>query len=100
MELTILNPITVNNPHLIPAFILDRELIKINEEIIEGLHPELSSIQNSENLEKLASFICDRLIALRGEFRLKEFRREFRLKFRQCEMTKELARYKTVTLQI
>ena len=85
MELTIINPRKVNNPHLIPAFILDRELIKINEEIIEGLHPELSLIQNAENLEKLASFIRDRLIALRLE------------EFRQCDVTKELARYKNVT---
>ena len=29
-----------NNPHLIPAFIMDREIIHITQEIEDGKHPE------------------------------------------------------------
>ena len=47
----------VNSPHLIPAFLLDRELIHINREIVAGNHPEVANITDEAQLALLGRLI-------------------------------------------
>ena len=72
----------LNSPHLIPAFLVDREIIHINREIIEGKHPTLVEITNESLLSDLGDLLRNRFKSLRLE------------EFRQCDVQKELQRFK------
>lgn len=77
----------VNSPHLIPAFLLDRELIHINREIVAGNHPEVANITDEAQLALLGRLIRERLIMLN----LAEYR--------QCDVEAEIERFKHIKRQ-
>ena len=72
----------LNSPHLIPAFLLDREIIHINQEIIDGKHPTLVEITNEAILSDLGDLLRRRFKSLRLE------------EFRQCNVQEQLERFK------
>ena len=72
----------LNSPHLIPAFLIDREIIHINQEIIDGKHPSLVEVTNEAVLSSLGDLLRRRFKSLRLE------------EFRQCNVQEQIERFK------